>query len=101
MHRQLRLKDDSHHVSVMYACFRYCLNLLLSLFHCLNIMFCIIKCRAADPGFVKTNLMREYPKYVSAFAFLSFKLIGLLQTPDEGARSSVDATLAPPVKETL
>ncbi|KAL0823564.1 hypothetical protein Bca101_047241 [Brassica carinata] len=52
--------------------------------------------RAADPGFVKTNLMREYPKYVSAFAFLSFKLIGLLQTPDEGARSSVDATLAPP-----
>lgn len=58
------------------------------------------KCRAADPGFVKTNLMREYPKYVSAFAFFSFKLIGLLQTPDEGARSSVDAALAPSVKKT-
>ncbi|WZY74958.1 hypothetical protein YC2023_021342 [Brassica napus] len=72
LHRQLRLKDDSHHVSVI----------------------------AADPGFVKTNLMREYPKYVSAFAFLSFKLVGLLQTPDEGARSSVDAALAPSVKKT-
>ncbi|XP_056847511.1 uncharacterized protein LOC108841139 isoform X2 [Raphanus sativus] len=68
LHRQLRLKDDSHHVSVI----------------------------AADPGFVKTNLMREYPKYVSAFAFLCFKTIGLLQTPDEGARSSLDAALAPP-----
>ncbi|CAH8386765.1 unnamed protein product [Eruca vesicaria subsp. sativa] len=68
LHRQLRLKDDSHHVSVI----------------------------AADPGFVKTNLMREFPKYASGFGFLFFKLIGLLQTPDEGARSSVDAALAPP-----
>ncbi|KAF8090199.1 hypothetical protein N665_0483s0037 [Sinapis alba] len=68
LHRQLRLKDDSHHVSVI----------------------------AADPGFVKTNLLREFPKYSSASAFLFFKVIGLLKTPDEGSESSVDAVLAPP-----
>ncbi|KAJ0232595.1 NAD(P)-binding Rossmann-fold superfamily protein [Hirschfeldia incana] len=68
LHRQLRLKDDSHHVSVI----------------------------AADPGFVKTNLLREFPKYSSAYAFLLFQVVGLLQTPDEGAESSVDAALAPP-----
>ncbi|KAJ4894534.1 NAD(P)-binding Rossmann-fold superfamily protein [Raphanus sativus] len=59
------------------------------------------KRRAADPGFVKTNLMREYPKYVSAFAFLCFKTIGLLQTPDEGARSSLDAALAKGLRQTM
>ncbi|KAG2238793.1 hypothetical protein Bca52824_091964 [Brassica carinata] len=68
LHRRLRLKDDTHHVSVI----------------------------AAEPGLVKTNLLREFPKYASASAFLFFKVIGLLQTPDEGAESSVDAALAPP-----
>ncbi|ESQ41573.1 hypothetical protein EUTSA_v10013855mg [Eutrema salsugineum] len=68
LHRQLRLTDDSHHVSVI----------------------------AADPGFAKTKIMREYPTYITAMAFLGFKTLGLLQTPEEGAESIVDAALAPP-----
>ncbi|KFK25831.1 hypothetical protein AALP_AA8G167600 [Arabis alpina] len=68
LHRQLRLTDDSHHVSVI----------------------------AADPGFAKTNIMRELPSYIASVVFLGFKVLGLLQSPDEGAESLVDAALAPP-----
>ncbi|ESQ41576.1 hypothetical protein EUTSA_v10013899mg [Eutrema salsugineum] len=68
MHRRLRLTDDSHHVSAI----------------------------AADPGFAKTNLLRDFPTYIAAMAFLGFKILGLLQTPEEGAESIVDAALAPP-----
>ncbi|CAA7018151.1 unnamed protein product [Microthlaspi erraticum] len=68
LHRQLRLTDDSHHVTVI----------------------------AADPGFAKTNIMHEFPSYVLAIAFLGFKILGLLQSPHEGAESFIDAALAPP-----
>ncbi|CAH2072642.1 unnamed protein product [Thlaspi arvense] len=68
LHRQLRFTDDSHHVSVI----------------------------AADPGFAKTNIMHEFPSYVTSITFLVFKILGLLQSPDEGAEAFVDAALAPP-----
>ncbi|CAN8300081.1 unnamed protein product [Cochlearia groenlandica] len=68
LHRQLRFTDDSNHVSVI----------------------------AADPGFAKTNIMHEYPSYVTAITFVCFKIIGLLQSPDKGAESIVDAALATP-----
>ncbi|KFK25830.1 hypothetical protein AALP_AA8G167400 [Arabis alpina] len=68
LHRQLRLTDDSHHVSVI----------------------------AADPGLAKTNLMREFPKYIVSMVFATFRVLGLLQSPDKGAESFVDAALAPP-----
>lgn len=57
--------------------------------------------RAADPGFAKTNIMRELPSYIASMVFLGFRVLGLLQSPDEGAESLVDAALAPPVKTNL
>uniref|UniRef100_A0A7N0ZYE7 Uncharacterized protein n=1 Tax=Kalanchoe fedtschenkoi TaxID=63787 RepID=A0A7N0ZYE7_KALFE len=48
-----------------------------------------------DPGAVKTKLMREVPSYISRTAFAVLKLLGLLQSPDSGARPIVDAALAP------
>ncbi|VVB14673.1 unnamed protein product [Arabis nemorensis] len=69
LHRQLRLTDDSHHVSVI----------------------------AADLGFVKTNIMRELPSYIISMVFNpGFRVLGLFQSPDQGAESLVDAALAPP-----
>lgn len=52
---------------------------------------------AADPGAVKTNIMREIPSHVSGIAFMSLKLLGILQSPENGIRSILDAALAPPV----
>ncbi|XP_020876594.1 dehydrogenase/reductase SDR family member on chromosome X isoform X2 [Arabidopsis lyrata subsp. lyrata] len=66
LHRQLRLLDDSRHVSVI----------------------------AADPGFVKTNIMRELPCYITSMVFLGFRILGLLQSPDDGAESIIDAALS-------
>lgn len=67
LHRQLDLMEKSQQVSVI----------------------------AADPGVVKTNIMREVPTCLSQFAFCVLKLLGLLQSPDTGVRSIVDAALAP------
>ncbi|KAJ4882393.1 NAD(P)-binding Rossmann-fold superfamily protein [Raphanus sativus] len=68
LHRQLRLTDDSHHVSVA----------------------------AVDPGAVKTNIMHELPSYIQALAFYSLKILRLMQSSEEAAESVIDAALAPP-----
>lgn len=68
LHRQLGLKDESRHVSVI----------------------------AADPGVVKSNIMREVPSSLSLLAFTVLKLLGLLQSPENGVESILDAALAPP-----
>lgn len=67
LHRKLGL-DKSHHVSVI----------------------------AADPGVVKTNIMREVPSFLSLVAYTVLKLLGLLQSPENGINSVLDAALAPP-----
>ncbi|KAK8704109.1 hypothetical protein V6N13_047742 [Hibiscus sabdariffa] len=51
---------------------------------------------AADPGFVKTNIMREFPSYLSNLAFQVLRILGLLQSPEDGVSSILDAALAPP-----
>ncbi|KAK2968828.1 hypothetical protein RJ640_028221 [Escallonia rubra] len=51
---------------------------------------------AVDPGAVKTNIMREVPSCLSQVAFLVLKLGGLLQSPENGVCSVLDAALAPP-----
>ncbi|KAH9752369.1 hypothetical protein KPL71_014659 [Citrus sinensis] len=51
---------------------------------------------AADPGVVKTNIMREVPSFLSLMAFTVLKLLGLLQSPEKGINSVLDAALAPP-----
>lgn len=51
----------------------------------------------ADPGAVKTNIMREIPSHISQIALLSLRILGILQSPDIGVRSILDAALAPPV----
>ncbi|OMO59161.1 Short-chain dehydrogenase/reductase SDR [Corchorus olitorius] len=68
LHRQLGLMDKCSHVSVT----------------------------AADPGVVKTNIMREVPTCLSHLAINTFKLLGLLQSPMDGVNSILDAALAPP-----
>ncbi|RLN35276.1 retinol dehydrogenase 13-like [Panicum miliaceum] len=51
---------------------------------------------AADPGVVETKIMRELPKCLSWFAFLVLRFLNLLQEPDTGVGSVLDAALAPP-----
>lgn len=51
----------------------------------------------ADPGAVKTNIMREVPLCLSLLAVSVLKLLGLLQYPENGISSILDAALAPPV----
>ncbi|KAJ6753441.1 hypothetical protein OIU79_026300 [Salix purpurea] len=58
---------------------------------------CKVSVIAADPGAVETNIMRELPSCVSRMAFIALNLLGLLQSPEEGASSVIDAALAPPV----
>nr|GMD63181.1 dehydrogenase/reductase SDR family member on chromosome X-like isoform X1 [Ipomoea batatas] len=52
---------------------------------------------AVDPGAVKTNIMRELPKCISQLAFFTLRLLGLLQSSEEGVCSILDAAFAPPV----
>ncbi|KAK8572126.1 hypothetical protein V6N12_028188 [Hibiscus sabdariffa] len=68
LHQQLGLTDQPSHVSV----------------------------NAADPGFVKTNIMREFPSCLSNLAFQVLRILGLLQLPEDGVSSILDAALAPP-----
>ncbi|KAF8393488.1 hypothetical protein HHK36_021732 [Tetracentron sinense] len=51
---------------------------------------------AVDPGIVETNIMREVPACLSHLAFVVLKLLGLLQSPENGVNSIIDAALAPP-----
>lgn len=55
-----------------------------------------ISVMAVDPGAVKTNIMREVPCYISQTAFGVLKFLGLLQSPEVGVCSLLDAVLAPP-----
>ncbi|KAL3833598.1 hypothetical protein ACJIZ3_008334 [Penstemon smallii] len=68
LHRQFQLMEKSHHLSVV----------------------------AVDPGAVKTNIMREIPSFISQSAYILLKLLGLLQSPEIGVRSILDASLASP-----
>ncbi|KAK6933211.1 Short-chain dehydrogenase/reductase SDR [Dillenia turbinata] len=67
LHRQCRLMDKSPPVSVI----------------------------AADPGAVDTNIMRELPSSLCRLALLGLQLLGLLQSPEEGVNSIIDAALSP------
>ncbi|XWS53460.1 hypothetical protein CRYUN_Cryun10bG0003400 [Craigia yunnanensis] len=57
---------------------------------------CHVSVTASDPGIVKTNIMREVPHCLSYLAFEVLKLLGLLQSPENGVSSILDAALAPP-----
>ncbi|KAM6590484.1 hypothetical protein CsatA_013089 [Cannabis sativa] len=57
---------------------------------------CQISVLVADPGFVKTNLLREFPSFITQVAFFVLNLVGLLQSPENGISSILDAALAPP-----
>ncbi|XP_022939811.1 dehydrogenase/reductase SDR family member on chromosome X-like [Cucurbita moschata] len=48
----------------------------------------------ADPGVVKTNIMREVPTYLSRVAFTILRLLRLLQLPEDGVNSILDAAFA-------
>ncbi|KAK2390649.1 dehydrogenase/reductase SDR family member on chromosome X [Trifolium repens] len=50
----------------------------------------------ADPGFVQTNIMRDFPASLSWLAFSVLKRLRILQTPESGKEAIIDAALAPP-----
>lgn len=50
----------------------------------------------ADPGVVQTNIMQEVPAILSCLAFSVLKRLRLLQSPQSGINSIIDAALAPP-----
>ncbi|XP_057529286.1 uncharacterized protein LOC130807905 isoform X2 [Amaranthus tricolor] len=82
----------------IYGCSKLCV-LLLS--YELHQQFCKDKksqlsVNVADPGAVKTNIMRELPQCLSQLAFLVLNLLGILQIPEKGVSSIIDAALAPP-----
>ncbi|KAL8144082.1 hypothetical protein V2J09_017114 [Rumex salicifolius] len=62
----------------------------------LNKEKCQVSVIAADPGAVKTNIMRELPSFLSKLAFVVLKQLKLLQSPEDGIQSILDAALAPP-----
>ena len=49
---------------------------------------------------METKIMREVPSCLSFVAFTVLKLLSLLQSPEKGIRSVLDAALAPPVSFT-
>ncbi|KAK8958612.1 hypothetical protein KSP40_PGU022480 [Platanthera guangdongensis] len=51
---------------------------------------------AVDPGVVQTRIMREIPVSLSRLAFAVLKFLRLLQSPEVGVSSIIDAALAPP-----
>lgn len=57
--------------------------------------------RAADPGAVKTSIMREVPPHVAQLAYTSLRYMGLLKSPESGIDSVIDAALAPPVSSII
>ncbi|WOK98560.1 dehydrogenase/reductase SDR family member on chromosome X-like isoform X2 [Canna indica] len=56
----------------------------------------IVSVVAADPGAVATNIMRELPPSLKNLAFMVLGLLQLLQPPESGVGSIIDAALAPP-----
>ncbi|KAL3693369.1 hypothetical protein R1sor_007020 [Riccia sorocarpa] len=50
---------------------------------------------AADPGVVRTNIMRELPSPLVSLAHFVLRVLRLLQDPFEGSSAVVDAALAP------
>ncbi|XP_019437391.1 PREDICTED: dehydrogenase/reductase SDR family member on chromosome X-like [Lupinus angustifolius] len=68
LHRQLCLMEKSHHIFVT----------------------------AADPGVVQTNIMQEVPASLSCLAYFALRHLRVLQSPECGASSIIDAALAPP-----
>lgn len=63
--------------------------------------FVFFRCRAVDPGAVETNIMHELPSYIQAMAFISLKILRLMQSSEDAAESVIDAALAPPVRYAL
>ncbi|XP_004502627.1 uncharacterized protein [Cicer arietinum] len=68
LHRQLGLMGKSHQIFV----------------------------NVADPGSAQTSIMREVPATLAWLAFFVLKRLRLLQSPECGKNSIVDAALAPP-----
>ncbi|KAG6558295.1 hypothetical protein Mapa_000045 [Marchantia paleacea] len=50
---------------------------------------------AADPGIVRTNIMRELPNALVSFTYFVLSILRLLQDPSDGSEAVVDAALAP------
>ncbi|KAL2339640.1 hypothetical protein Fmac_007580 [Flemingia macrophylla] len=97
--RFLRSMCSSYPCAHIYEYSKLCLLLFSYELHrqlCLMAKSHQIFVSVADPGVVKTNLMREVPAILSCLAFLVLKRLRLLQSPESGVNSIIDAALAPP-----
>lgn len=100
MHFLLELVYHSHFINAL--CFLSMYNgFLLTWSFFFSVCLFLSFWSAADPGVVETNIMREVPSFLSRLAFIVLKLLGLLQSPENGVSSILDAVLAPPVSLSL
>ncbi|XP_051135613.1 uncharacterized protein LOC127254518 [Andrographis paniculata] len=68
LHKQISLLEKSQHISVV----------------------------AADPGMVKTNIMRQVPPCLAEMSYIALTPLGVVRSSEEGVSSVLDAALAPP-----
>jgi hypothetical protein len=109
MHKFFLFKESFNHLPylIIYSFAQMLLSIMLHQDLLINSYFCFLFVfsfcliwSAVDPGTVETKIMREVPSCLSGVAFLVLKLLGLLQSPEKGISSILDAALAPPVSLT-
>lgn len=91
-------KTKQYPFAQIYGCSKLCLLLFSYELHrqiCKD-KVSQLSVNVADPGAVKTNIMREIPPCLSQLAFSVLRLIGILHFPEKGVSSILDAALAPP-----
>ncbi|CAM6089226.1 unnamed protein product [Calypogeia fissa] len=91
-------KGDWYRIAQIYETTKLCLVLFTYELHrrlSETTAFPKVSVLAADPGIVKTNIMRELPSWLEWFAHFVLRLVGLLQGPSTGANAVIDAALAP------
>ncbi|KAG2634617.1 dehydrogenase/reductase SDR family member on chromosome X-like [Panicum virgatum] len=91
-----RSVGESYSLASTYEYTKLCILMFSYELHRQLHMSSTVSVIAADPGVVETKIMRELPKCLSWFAFLVLRLLNLLQEPDTGVGSVLDAALAPP-----
>ncbi|KAJ7517445.1 hypothetical protein O6H91_21G024700 [Diphasiastrum complanatum] len=95
---QKSLNRDWYRMARIYEASKMCLLLFsYELERRLGNLGSRVTVMVADPGIVKTSILQELPQLLVNITHLGLKILGLLQSPDAGARAIIDAALAPMV----
>ncbi|KAL6655719.1 hypothetical protein ACP70R_006545 [Stipagrostis hirtigluma subsp. patula] len=94
--RGMKFGQGSYPLASNYEYTKFCLLLFTYELHRQLHLSSAVSVMAADPGVVKTNIMRELPSCLSWFSFAVLRLLNLLQLPAAGVGAVLDAALAPP-----